>query len=291
MVETGRASRTAVIVCQGRAAADGRLAPQRFRDPVAGTLLYPDELWVVDRVRAGNPPSGWSARSAYELVRSSAEVVVPRSVAIDDAIRERRNPQLVIVGAGLDTRAWRMDELAAVDVFEMDHPATQQDKRARIGDREPTSRWVRFVPIDFTRDRIDEALGAAGHQTVLPTTWVWEGVVPYLSRAAATATVQHIGMLSAPGSRLVVNYQAPAPIAELGRLAVHVVTLLARQRSPWSDEPRRSTWSAAAMAKLVSLGGFTVGRDDDLLSLAQQLGMPVRVRQSLHSGRIAVADI
>jgi hypothetical protein len=45
------------------------------------------------------------------------------------------------------------------------------------------------------------------------------------------------------------------------------------------------------MAKLVSLGGFSVGRDDDLLSLAQQLGMPVRLRQSLHSGRIAVADI
>jgi methyltransferase (TIGR00027 family) len=279
-----------LIVCQGRAAADGWIAPQRFSDPVAITLLDRNERAVVEEVRIGMPPRGWTARVTFETVRASSELVVPRTVAIDDAIRERQNPQLVIVGAGLDTRAWRMPELAAVDVFEVDHPATQRGKLARIGDRAPESRWVRFVPVDFTRDRFDLALGAAGHQAVLATTWIWEGVVPYLTRNEVAATVQHIGMLSAPGSRLVVNYQSRSAIAELGRMAAHTMTVLSRQRSPWTDEPRRSSWSAAAMAKLLSLGGFTVVRDEDLLTLARRLPMPVRQRTSLATGHVTVAD-
>jgi hypothetical protein len=76
----------------------------------------------------------------------------------------------------------------------------------------------------------------------------------------------------------------------MGRMAAHAMTALSRHRSPWADEPRRSTWSPTAMAKLVGLGGFTVIRDDDLLSVALHLGMLAQQRRSLHSGRIAVAD-
>jgi O-methyltransferase involved in polyketide biosynthesis len=115
-VDANRASRTAVLVCQGRAAAHGRIAEGRFADPVAMALLRDSERVVVRRVRDGVPPEGWADRVEFEMVRASAEVIVPRTVAIDDAVRARLAPQLVIMGAGLDDRAWRMPELAGDDV-------------------------------------------------------------------------------------------------------------------------------------------------------------------------------
>jgi methyltransferase (TIGR00027 family) len=285
-----RASRTAVIVVQGRAAADGRLAPQRFHDPVAVRLLRPDERATVDLVRADRIPTDFGQRIAFESVRASAEVAVPRTVAIDDAVRSRPTPQLVIVGAGLDDRAWRMAELAQVDVFELDHPASQADKRDRVGELTPVARSVRFVPIDFTRDRLDAVLDAAGHDPRTPSTWIWEGVVPYLTRAEVAATLEPIGRRSAPGSRLIVNYQAPSLRAAAGRWFASALARLARQRSPWADEPRRSSWTPAALAKLLVANVFQVVSDDDLLTLAQGLDLPVRQRVSLSNGRVAIAD-
>jgi O-methyltransferase involved in polyketide biosynthesis len=100
-------------VCQGRAAAHERLAPGRFSDPTALDLLHADEREPVEQVRTGVVPPGWSARMSFEMVRASAEVMVPRTVRIDDAVRGRTADQLVVLGAGLDGRAWRLAELAA----------------------------------------------------------------------------------------------------------------------------------------------------------------------------------
>lgn len=281
------ASRTAVLVCQDRAAADGRIAVGRFADPVAITMLRDGERVPVDQVRAGTPPAGWAERVDYEAVRACAELMVPRTIAIDAAMRARPVPQLVILGAGLDGRAWRMKELAGVDVFEVDHPASQHEKRDRIGGEVPLARSLRYVPVDFTRDRLDVALAEAGHQPSVPTTWLWEGVVAYLHRPAVAATVAVVSGLSAPGSNLIVNYQSPSVLAAVGRIVARAMNASARRRSPWADEPRRSAWTPEAMRRL--LNGFTVTSDDDLLGLARRLSSPVRHRISLRTGRIAVA--
>ena len=127
------ASRTAVLVCQGRAAAHNRLAAGRFSDPIASLLLREKERAPVEQVLAGTPPRDWRSRMEFELIQATAEGMAPRTIAIDDAVRARPAPQLVILGAGLDTRAWRLPELAGTAVFEVDHPASQQDKRDRIG--------------------------------------------------------------------------------------------------------------------------------------------------------------
>ena len=154
-MRTHQASRNAVLVCQGRAAAHRRVVPDRFSDPTAMTMLRDDERVPVDQVRAGTPPQGAGQRIDFEMVRASAEVMVPRTIAIDDAVRARLAPQLVILGAGLDGRAWRMAELAEVDVYELDHPASQQDKRERAAGLQPLAKSLRYVPVDFTRDRLD----------------------------------------------------------------------------------------------------------------------------------------
>jgi methyltransferase (TIGR00027 family) len=283
------ASRTAVLVCQGRAAADGRIAVGRFADPVAITMLREGERIPVDQVRAGTPPAGWAERVDYEAVRACAELMVPRTIAIDEAVQARPAPQVVILGAGLDGRAWRMKELAGVDVFEVDHPASQHEKRDRIGDEVPLARSLRYVPVDFTRDRLDAALAEAGHQPSTPTTWIWEGVVPYLDRPAVAATVAVVSGLSAPGSNLIVNYQSPSVLAAVGRIVARAMNASARRRSPWADEPRRSAWTPEAMRRLLTGHGFTVTSDNRLLGLAQRLSSPVRRRVSLRTGRIVVA--
>jgi len=196
----------------------------------------------------------------------------------------------VILGAGLDGRAWRMPELADVDVYEVDHPASRRDKRDRLGDREPVARSVRFVPVDFTRDRLDTALEAAGHRAGEPTTWVWEGVVPYLSRADVTATVRVVAARSAPGSRFVVEYHVPALAPLLGRMFARVLSATAGQRSLWADEPRRSAWTPAAMAELLTGLGFQLVSDEDLYAVARRIPIEVRLRRSLENARVAIAD-
>ncbi|HEX7745103.1 MAG TPA: class I SAM-dependent methyltransferase [Micromonosporaceae bacterium] len=289
-MDADRASRTAVVVCQGRAAADGRIAEGRFVDPVATALLRDDERVAVQRVREGVAPKGWGERVEFEMVRAGANVMVPRTVAIDDAVRERLGTQVVIVGAGLDDRAWRMPELSDVEVFEVDHPASQRDKRSRVEGLQPLARSVRFVPVDFTRERLDTALQSAGHRPEEATTWIWEGVVPYLTRTEVAATVQALSGRSAAGSRLVVNYLSPSLSAAFGRLLAWAMTATARKRSLWADEPRRSSWTPRAMGELLTAYGFSVNRDDDLLTLAEDLSVPIRPRRSLQTGRVVIAD-
>lgn len=267
-MQAAEGSRTAVLVCQGRAAADGLIAPGRFSDPLAVSLLRDDERSTVEQVRAGAPPAGWADRVEYESVRACAAVLVPRTIMIDDAIRDRTCPQVVFLGAGLDDRAWRMPELAGCVLFEVDHPASQRDKRDRLaglpalaGAATAEEKPVRFVPVDFTSDRLDNALAAAGHQADTPTTWVWEGVVPYLTRAEVARTTAVVAALSAPASRLVVNYQTSRLSIQAGRLVARALHTLARRPSIWADEPWRSLWTSDTMRDLLSQNGFTVVAD------------------------------
>ena len=283
------ASRTAVLVCQGRAVADGRMALAGFSDPIAIELLRADERAVVEAVRAGEVPEDWKERVAYESVAACATVVAPRTVAIDAAIRAHAHPQLVILGAGLDARAWRMAELADVDVTEVDHPASQRDKQDRIGDRRPLARTHRFQPADLAVASLDAALESAGHDPDAPTTWVWEGVVPYLRRADVVRTLAAIAAGSARGSTLIVNYQTRSLRARSGRLLAGLGARLGGAKTITSGEPWHTLLSPAAMAHLLTDAGFGVQTDDDLLTVAERIGMGTEQATSLRNGRIAVA--
>jgi methyltransferase (TIGR00027 family) len=289
----GEASRTAVLVGQGRAAADGRIAVGRFSDPVAMSLLRGEERTVVEQVRRQAPPAGLRERMAYEFVRGCATLMAPRTVAIDDAIREHPVEQLVILGAGLDTRAWRMDELSGSTVFEVDHPASQADKRDRLGDAAARARHVHFVAADFAQQGVGEQLGRARHREDLPTTWVWEGVVPYLSDAQVRATAAAIAARSARGSRLVVNYQAPSLKAGLGRMIGRAMMRVARTPDPWRQEPHRSHWTPDRLSALLKGYDFATLSDRDLREVSLELGLPARAGDlggSLSNGHVLIAE-
>ena len=284
------ASRTAVLVCQGRAVAHGHFAQGRFDDPTALEMLNDAERKPVERARSPEAPNKAGERIEYEMLRANAEVMVPRTIVIDDAVRSRPTSQVVILGAGLDGRAWRMRELSSVDVFEVDQPSSQNDKRQRTRQLDPVVRTLHFVPVDFTHDDLDTSLETAGHVDTTATTWIWEGVVPYLTPAAVRDTAGIIGRRSAPGSRLMVNYQTPSWSAAGARLVARALAMVTRRTDPLANEPRRSAWTPEAMRDLLRQHGFNVVSDDDLLSISASEHLTPRHERSLSLGRVAIAD-
>src|SRR5690348_8576517 len=138
-----------------RAVAHGRAHIAGFEDPTALTLLPADARRRVERIRAGEKPRGVREGMEWALLDKRRDMMEIRTVAIDRAVRDAASPQVVILGAGLDGRAWRMPELADADVFEVDHPDSQRDKRERAAALTPTARAIHFVPVDFTRDDLE----------------------------------------------------------------------------------------------------------------------------------------
>ena len=284
------ASATAVLVCQGRAAADGRYAVGRFSDPVARQLLDRTELELVDAVRSDQRPQSGVHRMAWEMVWRTGQTMVPRTIMIDDAIREHGASQLVVLGAGLDSRAWRMAELAGTTVFEVDHPASQRDKLRRLGGLHPLAARVVPVAVDLTTEPLGPALEAAGFDRAAVTTWVCEGVVPYLPAEAVRSTVGQLARLSAPGGRLVVNYQAKSLPVPVMRAVMRLVFWAARQEDVLAREPWRSLWRPGQMQSLLADNGFHTISDAHLLSGATGLDLPGGNNRSLANGRVAVAE-
>ena len=259
-MKAGHESKTAVLVCMGRALANGDPALPHFSDPTALALLPDEARRRVESARSRGTAKG--LRKAIEqgyLVRQS-KIMAARTLAIDAAIREARAAQLVILGAGLDGRAWRMPELSDVRVFEVDHPDSQREKQKRASALKQAAREVRFVPLDFAQDDLEQALREAGHDPRAATTWVWEGVVMYLTRTAIDATLAAIARRSAQGSRLIVLYHSPA--------------LLLRLLGPilgWLGEPLRSAFSPEAMRLLIGKYGFEVVRDQSVAEIGRAI--------------------
>ncbi len=197
----------AVAFARGVASLPGR-RPGPAIDPLAARMLGP--LGGVLRGLAPLSARTGAVRLALRLGSLGlVDHIALRTAALDDAVAEMlaRGPrQLVLLGAGLDARAFRLPGLEDVTVFEVDHPATQRVKRRRARSLTPHAREVRFVAVDFERERVDERLREEGFDGAEPTAWLWEGVVPYLEPAATRSTLSRIAALSAPGSALAVTY-------------------------------------------------------------------------------------
>lgn len=135
---------------------------------------------------------------------------VARTRGFDDLVAEEvadGAAQVVLLGAGLDSRPYRMAaELAGTTVWEVDHPITAAYKRERVaavvGDPPPN---VRYVEIDFEREDLGTALAAAGHDPATRSVVLWSGVTPYLDGDAVAATLRWFAG-QAPGSVIGFDY-------------------------------------------------------------------------------------
>jgi methyltransferase (TIGR00027 family) len=132
-----------------------------------------------------------------------------RTRYIDDCVMralDRGIRQVVVLGAGLDTRAARLAR-KGVRFFEVDQPASQVDKRERLSRFEsyPMDAMT-FVPCDFERDDFVQLLETAGLDRGAPACFVWEGVIYYLLEAAARSTLGRLASEFESGSLLVFDY-------------------------------------------------------------------------------------
>ncbi|MBV9507247.1 MAG: SAM-dependent methyltransferase [Acidobacteriia bacterium] len=205
-----QASRTAQYMAFFRALEMTEPRAQRlFSDPYAFPLLS-GALRIFARL-AHFPVVGRAIRTILDLgwpyTRSSGVV---RTRAIDDLVNEAIRDgarQFVLLGAGFDSRPYRLQEVTKVAVFEVDHPATQRAKQERlscvVGAR-PAN--VQFVSVNFEQDDLESSLLGAGFHPENPAVVVWEGVISYLTKSAVDHTFALLHKLLAPGSRLIFTY-------------------------------------------------------------------------------------
>jgi methyltransferase (TIGR00027 family) len=238
-------------------------------DPLAVALLPPavaPAVAALARAARGRPAAH---RALGRLSLGLADNVVLRTRRIDELLEgacARGVRQVVVLGAGLDARAFRLEALAGASVFEVDHPATQAAKRRRLAARPvagPGGRDVRFVAVDFEREPLPAALGRAGFDPSRASAWVWEGVTMYLTGAARRATLDAVSALAAPASELVVTYVRPEDVrGPLRRAACAVAGLV--------GEPLRGLVGADEFGAELRAGGWQVLEDEGVEAWARR---------------------
>ena len=176
---------------------------------------------------------------AQSLVRYVRAVMVWRSRYVEDELEkalQRGVAQYVILGAGLDSFAYRRWEVAkVVRVFEVDHPATQHWKRARlhaVGVELPPN--LTFLPIDFEQQTLREGLRAGGYHLDEPGVFSWLGVVVYLTEDAIMSTLRDIASLAA-GTEFIFQYEVLDSLldAEGQRLTAALKAMGTARGEPW----------------------------------------------------------
>lgn len=209
-----RASKTAKGVAACRAAEAERPANTRVLDDSLVRKLLGPGWTVLGTSRLPHRIALW----LFDLfVPGLQEYLAARARHIDECVRSRvadRTTQLVILGAGYDTRAYRLDGLRdRVRVFEVDHPASQREKKhdlVRVLGALPEN--VTYVAVDFVTQRLAERLRESGYDERQRTLFVMEGVTLYLDAAAVDATLAFVRGHSGAGSSIVFDYAYPEVI-------------------------------------------------------------------------------
>lgn len=229
-------------------------------DPLARRMVSP-AFYLLCRLFAGYGEKKAPGAIGFLTVRCRY---------IDDVLQARiasSIQQLVILGAGLDSRPYRFKALkGSVKTFEIDSPATQSAKLARLKEIfKAVPAHVTFVPVDFNEENL-EKLTEFGFDRSLKTLFIWEGVVCYLTAEAVDRTLEFVLQNSSPGSSIVFDY-------------IYTSALTAAQK--------RGEVTRMQRASLVTGEGLTFGIEEGTIeSFLQKRGFSVvehMTSQDLHS--------
>ena len=281
MIE-GRRSATAERVAMRRAAHQIYDRPVIFQDPLALKILSEESVARLSAEAGQESPWGRGLRLFVAARSRFAEGEL--ALAVQSGVR-----QYVVLGAGLDTFAYR-NPYPGVRVFEVDHPATQAWKRERLrraGIAAPDS--MRFTPVDFDCDTLAHALEAAGFRRGEAAFFSWLGVVPYLTRAGAFATLEFIASLPRT-SGVVFDYAIPREL--MGEAEQQAFDFLAA-RVARAGEPFRLFLHPDELAGELRALGFAEIEDLDSAAIhARWLGDEDRQgRPHGRSGRLLCARV
>jgi len=250
-------SATAERVALRRAAHQLIDQPVVFADPLATRIVGRDAAVVM----AANPRHFETSPIASYL---RAFVAVRSRIAEDElaAATARGVRQYVVLGAGLDTFAYRNpDAGAGLRIFEVDFPATQQWKRGRLaeaGISVPEPPALTYVPIDFETQLLESELERAGVDRAAPAFFSWLGVTPYLTLDKIMATFRFIA--SFPSAGVVFDYGIlPSLLSFSERLVVEAVA----RRVADAGEPFVTYFDPAVLDNDLRSVGFTTVEDLD----------------------------
>jgi methyltransferase (TIGR00027 family) len=225
-MQEDRYSRTALAVAFMRAHHHLHDEPKLLDDPYAHRLLTAGEMaaftdmYVRDGLALGVAPGDVPAVLARALQTvTAAPNVLARARYTEDRLAlavERGVGQYVLVGAGLDTFAFRRTDLRdRLQVFELDHPQSQATKRERLaaaGLADPPN--LHWGPIDFERESVAEALGRLPFRPDQPAVFAWLGVTAYLTREAIDGALRAMRRVAARGSEVMFDFIDPDALSE-----------------------------------------------------------------------------
>jgi methyltransferase (TIGR00027 family) len=230
-VDHGTPSRTALTVAVQRAIhqlVDEE--PKILVDPLAGRLVEAAAPGVLAQALERAELPRWRRGRAQWVVRS-------RFAEDELAARAPQSiQQYVILGAGLDTFAYRQPAWAAgLRIFEVDEPATQAWKRAALaGASIPVPTNLSWVPVDFEHDALEECLAAAGFDRARPAFVSWLGVTQYLTRPAIDETFRFVAGLPALSTIVLTFVLADDALPEEVRARKReAIALFGAQGEPW----------------------------------------------------------
>ncbi len=267
-------SRTALAAASYRAAHQLEGA-KLFQDPLAVKIVGEEAArGGVDDASAGGMRLFVSGRSRF------AEEMLAASLG-------RGVTQLVVLGAGLDTYAYRGAERERLAIFEVDHPATQAWKRERLTEIGVTpAQNVRYAPVDFESETLGDGLSGAGLDARARTFFMWLGVTPYLTRGAIAATLGFIAH-NRGGGEVVCDYASPLDTVPVEFRAAY---LERAARVAALGEPFLSTFSPEAMRQDLISAGFASVNDVTLAEIlaryapdAPQLRSPIARGHVVHA--------
>ena len=272
-------SLTAEWVCALRVLERARPPAHRvLDDPLAERFLRPPLrrllAWLVDPPLLRGLPASWPRLPADPVTN----FIAARHRCMDDALVDAARDgveQVVLLGAGYDTRAWRFaDVLGDRPVWELDFPATQARKRAilaRQPDLDPDR--IRFVPVDFIHQDFAERLVAAGFPIGARTLFIWEGVSMYLDEDTVARTLESLRRLSSAGSRIVADFWYEP--------AGHPLWILAHRYGARMfgtiGEPLRFQLDPSAASAFLARHGFRLDTRLDTDDLAARYAMGGRI--------------
>ena len=225
----------------------------------------------------GHKFSAWLGK---KLAPGLHEHLIARTRFIDDLIEKAANSgaeQYVILGAGYDLRAHRLDLPSSLRIFEVDQAEVQARKRSKLPENITNAANVTYVTVDFTHQSLAEQLTAAGFDKSKPTIFTLEGVSQYITKEAVSSTIQELAtLIQTTSATFFISYvdellnKDPEACFGTGypnaaRRAETIKVLSAKVGEPWI-----SFYTAEEIASLLSRNGFSVTENvtvEDLNSL------------------------
>ncbi|HEY3824016.1 MAG TPA: SAM-dependent methyltransferase [Bryobacteraceae bacterium] len=254
-MRSGEPSRTALAAARHRAAHQLLEHGSIFADPLAVRILGEDADTIAREAEENR--SRRMMRMFIAVRTRFAEEAL--AAAVEGGVT-----QLVVLGAGLDTYAWRGAMRERIRIFEVDYPATQAWKRRRLAEAElPFPPCLTFAPVDFEasleKDILSAGLQSAGFDPAQPTFFTWLGVVPYLTEDAVWSTLGFIASLP-NGAHVVFDYSNPPDTLTPEMRAFHdtraarVAELGESWNSYFDSDKLRSQLIAAGFSTVEDLG-------------------------------------